>query len=358
MAPFSLKNNMFVFALFRVCAILTVFATAFMLRTSDFGLRTASALTLSLDTGAQKHGPGDTFIVLVRAEDVGEGECFNAADVRISYPKDLVNAVAVSKGESLLTLWPEEPTIDRGRGEVRFIGGIPAGYCGRVLGDPGRTDILAKLIFSIPGNQIGGAPVTSDTPVQLSFVPGTALLLNDGRGTPALVELGSLSFLRTVAPGTGRNEWIEETGTDDIPPEDFTPMVERDGQTFGNRYFLVFGTTDKQSGMHHFEISEEDPRYPGYLRGSRYEQVTPVAAVSPYQLKDQELRSTIVVIAVDNAGNKRRIVLSPPNGTSTSSIGGMIADFALYWWIAGGFALAAIFGGFWWRRKRSLEESH
>ncbi len=309
---------------------------------------TAHALTLSLDATGQKYGPGDTFVVTVRADDIRPDECFNAANVTLLYPKDLVNVVALSKGESLLTLWPEEPAIDREKGSIRFSGGIPAGYCGRVVGDPGRTNILAKVIFSVPGFQVGGRVIDADTPFALTFDPTTAILLNDGRGTPANLVLRDLALVRTVLPGTGTNEWTTEVHADTLPPEVFFPTVESDKETFGGKYFLVFSTTDKQSGLHHFEVSEEDPLHPGYIRGTRYDQVVPLTTASPYVLKDQELRSTIIVTAFDNAGNKQRVQLPPPAGTSTAVFFGSVWDFAWYWWVIGLVVVFLILGGVWW----------
>jgi len=302
----------------------------------------AQAMSISLDAAQKTYGPGDTFVVSVRAEGLAPEECFNAAEITLEYPKGLVNAVAISKGESLFTLWPEEPVIDRERGVVRLVGGVPAGYCGRVLGDPGRTNILAKVIFSVPGFQVGGTPVNQDTPFAIVVATGTNVLLNDGVGTPANVKNGALPLMRLLS-GSGINEWTEQVHMDILPPDPFMPEVNHDPNTFTGKYFLVFSAVDKQSGMNHFEVSEEDPLRPGYARGGS--QSAPITTTSPYVLKDQELKSTIVVVAVDNAGNRTRIALPPPMGTSTDKTLSGIGS--IWWWTLGGLALLIALLGVW-----------
>lgn len=339
----SLKRVCFAFALFTVhCALLTAPSSAL-------------ALTLSLDTVQEAYGPGDTFVVTVRADDVGLDECFNAGEVTLEYPKGLLNAVAVAKGESLFTLWPEEPTVDRENGRVHFIGGVPAGYCGRVLGDPGRTNILAKVVFSIPGFMVGGTQVETDTLFRISITPESKILLNDGAGTPAQATTLPLELTRLLVSRGAGNEWLTEVRADTMPPDPFTPEVRSEKNTFAGKYFLVFAAVDKQSGVDHYEVSEEDPLHPGYLRGTRYDAAHPVNVTSPYQLKDQELHSTVVVTAVDAAGNKRTVTLPPPAGTSTPLIGTSSLPSMWAWWAAGIVAGAALLGAVWWFvRRRSV----
>jgi hypothetical protein len=326
----SRRTNTFVYS----CAVAVFFSVPLL----------AQAMSVSLDAAEKTYGPGDTFVVSLRAEGLTSEECFNAADITLEYPKALVNAVAISKGESLFTLWPEEPAIDRERGSVHLVGGVPAGYCGRVLGDPGRTNILAKVIFSVPGFQVGGAPIERDTPFTIVIATGTTVLLNDGNGTPANTINGVLSLTRLLV-GSGVNEWTAQVHNDTLPPDPFTPEVNQDTNTFAGKYFLVFSAVDKQSGMNHFEITEEDPLHPGYARGSN-QSIAPITGTSPYVLKDQELKSVIVVTAVDNAGNRQRVALPPPMGTSTEKTGSGLGS--MLWWILGACAFLIVAFGIWW----------
>jgi hypothetical protein len=78
---------------------------------------------------------------------------------------------------------------------------------------------------------------------------------------------------------------------DKSPPEPFEMGVGRDPGIFDNKYFISFFATDRESGIDYYEVKEGDQTF--------------VRAESPYLLKDQSLRSTIKVKAVDKAGNER-----------------------------------------------------
>jgi len=72
---------------------------------------------------------------------------------------------------------------------------------------------------------------------------------------------------------------------------------------FEGKYFLVFATQDKKSGIAHYEVQEN--------RRQKIESRKWIETESPYILKDQELRSYIFVKAVDKAGNERIAVVEP-----------------------------------------------
>ncbi|MFZ2886885.1 MAG: cohesin domain-containing protein [Minisyncoccia bacterium] len=221
-------------------------------------------------------GLGDTFIVNVR---VLPDECVNAAEVEIQFPPHL-RAVDFGKGDSILSLWVEEPLLEEGR--VRFAGGIPGGYCGRIQGDPALSNILGKIVFTVTDVGPGSA--------QLNFSAQTALYLNDGLGTKVTPEMPGASFTILPTPQLSENPWIAAVQADTIPPDAFTIDVESTRGVFGGRYFIVFSTLDKQSGIDHYEIFE---------RGA-WKTVT-----SPYELKSQSLRGGIQLKAIDKAGNER-----------------------------------------------------
>ena len=66
-------------------------------------------------------------------------------------------------------------------------------------------------------------------------------LKNDGSGA-------SVPVIMTLSP-------IELQG-DTEPPEDFTPVIASDLNVFDGKYFLVFATQDKNSGINHYEVRE------------------------------------------------------------------------------------------------------
>jgi hypothetical protein len=240
----------------------------------------AAATTIYLDPATGSYGPGDTFVTSVRLET--DGECLNAVHTDIVYPKESLKAVDFGRGDSILTLWIGDPRIDNEAGIVSFEGGVPGGYCGRIQGDPALSNVLGKVVFTV---------ISADAK-KATILPGSAsrIYLNDGLGTAVRPQFTSAAI--TLLPNsTGApNPWIEEVEQDSIPPDTFTVQVESTRGVFGGKYYAVFSTVDKQSGMDHFEIFERG----GWKTIS-----------SPYALWDQTLRSGVQIKAVDKAGNER-----------------------------------------------------
>jgi len=82
--------------------------------------------------------------------------------------------------------------------------------------------------------------------------------------------------------------------------------VRKDSLLFGEKYVLIFNTTDKESGISHFEVAEQKMKFCVPTEKEKWER-----AKSPYLIKDQSLKSIIKVKAVDKAGNKRVITFNP-----------------------------------------------
>lgn len=262
----------------------------------------SQAATLRFDPVTKDVGAGDVFVANIRI-DVAPDECVNAASIAVSYPTNLLRLNTLSRGESIFTLWIDEK-IDHDLGQVSFTSGIPAGYCGRTAGDPGNTNIIGKLAFQYVGNQ--GNP---DALVQ--FLPETEVILNDGLGTKAELNVSNLTVKSSIA-GTKKNEWLDIVNQDTFPPEPFTSEIIQDVTLEDKPYILVFDTTDKQSGVEHYELVEEDPKSFGFRFGSRVKAKMSIAK-SPYVLQDQTLSSRIVVRAYDHAGNYEESILPPRN---------------------------------------------
>jgi hypothetical protein len=236
---------------------------------------------------------GDTFIVDLRIDT--EGECINTVKAIVAFPKGIFEVKDFSTGNSILTLWLESPKIDQKEGLISFVGGIPGGYCGPLPGEPGKPNLLGRIIFRVRETD---AKLERETDAKLEFLEGCQVLLNDGFGTLAKLSLKGAAF--TILPEklkVPKNEWQEELTKDDIPPEPFEIKISQDPNIFGGKYFIVFSTTDKQTGIDHYEVKE------GKRDWKRTE--------SPYLLEDQSLKSIIKVKAVDKAGNERIVEYIP-----------------------------------------------
>lgn len=269
----------------------------------------AYAAQIQID-GTATHGTFDTFYVPVRIDT--QDDCINAVSVALAYDPDALSVKDVATGDSIIPLWTVPPSIARTDGKetgrVTFEGGIPGGYCGRVSGDPGLTNILAKLVVRASPRT---ADAAHDVTTQINVEPATVLYRNDGLGSPVPLTVLGATLTFTASTGTPSDVWSADIANDTSMPEDFDIQLVH-GPSEGNQYsYIVFSTTDKQSGIDHFEVLETDPVRFGFLTwAERPAYWTP--ATSPYVLRDQALHSKLLVRAVDKRGNTRVVEYTPP----------------------------------------------
>lgn len=258
--------------------LVIVFSFSFLVFSS------CQATVLYLEPFSGEYHSDDTFIVEARIDT--EGECINTVKVDLNFSKDVLEAIDFSSGESILTIWLQTPKIDQKEGLISFAGGIPGGYCGPLIGEPGKPTILGKIAFHVVPR------IVQLSLAEIKLLESSQVLLNDGFGTPAKLTLKGAIF--TILPEKREmptNEWQEEIGKDNIPPEPFLIEIQKDPSIFEGKYFIVFQTVDKQTGIDHYEVKE----------GKRNWKM----AESPYLLEDQDLKDKILVKAVDKAGNER-----------------------------------------------------
>jgi len=260
----------------------------------------ASAAHLYLDPETTTHNQLDTFYVPIRIDT--HGECINAVDVAIAYDPAALDMKDVMTGDSILTLWTAPPAIDRERGRVTFAGGIPGGYCGRIEGDPGRTNTLAKLVVAaVP--RAGALGTTANN--SLIVEPSTTVYLHDGAGNVADLTVVGTDLTFVVATGTPDNEWLGDVKEDATAPEYFEITLVQGPSEGNTRHYITFNTTDKQSGIDHYEVLETDPDQFGFLSWIPKKAYWVPAESPSYVLRDQHLHSKIMVRAVDKNGNER-----------------------------------------------------
>ncbi len=268
---------------------------------------TSEAATLYMDPTETHAYRADTFSVEVRV-DTDEDECINAADAVITYDPSIA-AADVSLGDSIFTLWVERPTIDQEKHTITFAGGIPNGYCGRIPGDPRLTNVIAKIIFRVPGFSVGSG--STNGIANISFDPQTHVYLNSGDGSMApLRTFGTTVHVDQKAGSSISDEWRTEVSNDDAPPSPFSIELVQNDSVFSGRHYIVFSTTDKQSGLDHYEVFEEPLDEISLFRWGEPDAVWE-RAESPYVLNDQRLRSVIRVKAIDKAGNEQIAIYAP-----------------------------------------------
>lgn len=220
-------------------------------------------------------GIGQQFTVGVFLD--SKQEYINALDVNIQYSRELIAFKNWHDGNSVINLWVQQPYTENEI--ISFEGVIPGGYWG-------EEGLLLTLSFK----------GTAEGEGMLSFLESTRIFLNDGQGTQASTLLTPHQFIIHQEEPITEQIAAEE---DNYPPEPFTPQVVRDPSMFDGKWFLVFATQDKGSGVARYEVREVPQIILWFTRWR--------SAESPYVLRDQSLRSTINVRAVDNAGNRQEI---------------------------------------------------
>jgi hypothetical protein len=285
-----------------------VFAMAtFVVLGSTLSVQAAS---LYMDPPFSSVGRGDAVTVSVRLDtDEANEECVNAVDAVIKYSENVI-PTDVSIGDSIFSMWVEQPKIDTANKTITFAGGIPNGYCGRIAGDPRLTNTLVQLIFRSPGFSIG-QNVQSTSTAKVEFGPETTAYLNDGLGTKAELALFGASIdLSKNAGAVLQDPWREAVVTDDIAPEPFSITLHKDDFAFNNKYFIAFNTSDKQTGIDQYQVMEEPSTKFWSFEWGRADAPW-IVTRSPYVLEDQSLNSTIRVKAIDKAGNEHIATLVP-----------------------------------------------
>lgn len=326
-----------------------VFAVVCMLCVVGSWTAVAQAASLYLDPAFPTIYRGDSVTIAVRVDtDELAGECVNAVDAVLAYDAS-IQPVDVSVGDSIFNVWVESPKIDPVNRTITFAGGIPNGYCGRIEGDPKLSNVIAKIVFRSPGLQIGGGDDANKA--MISFRDETAVYLNDGFGTLAPLTTFPSTITLERNPGAEIvDTWRKDVQSDKAAPQQFGIELSREDKAFGGDYFIVFNTTDKETGLSHYEVMEEPA---SDLTGFRWGRADApwVTARSPYVLKDQSLNSVIRVKAVDKAGNEYVATYIPEESMRSLSQERLLLYVLIVALGALVFILLAIVI-FWFRRRR------
>lgn len=133
--------------------------------------RAASDASLYLSPASKAVLAGQNFSVAVFVSSAG---ALNAAEGKIIFSADRLEAVGISKAGSIFVIWPEEPSYSNQDGAIGFAGGMPS---------PGYAGEAGKIITITFRAKSAG-------PADVKFESG-AILADDGRGTNLLSVLGN-----------------------------------------------------------------------------------------------------------------------------------------------------------------------
>lgn len=211
-----------------------------------------------------------------------EQESINAFEGEISFPGDILNLKEIRDGNTIVNFWIEKPKIQNGA--IIFSGITPGGFNGE-----------KGLIFS--------AIFEARTEGMAKFeINDAKVLRNDGTGSEAV--LTTVPFEILVSSEVLAEPPVFPKIKDRERPESFVPEIAKDETLFEGKWFIVFVTQDKTSGIDRYEIKESRQRIL-----SVFKRWTP--AESPHVLADQGLRSYIWIKAIDKADNERIARITP-----------------------------------------------
>lgn len=231
-----------------------------------------------------------------------EGDSINTIQGTLKVDSKLAGDIQISDSGSIVTFWITKPEWNKNEGLIHFAGAVPGGY-------NGGSGILFSIILP---------PYSGQTIDKAISVIDLQAYKNDGVATSANISKANFSLgdvAGDIDQGIADQLYINGLRKDDIQPEDFNPQVSRDANIFGGKWFVTFSTTDKQSGIDHYEVQETKS---GALDSGQWK-----VATSPYELTDQNLNSFIYVIAIDRQGNEKIIKVFPRNPLSWTQLYGL-----------------------------------
>jgi hypothetical protein len=240
-----------------------------------------SAATISLRAAPATVGVGDTVQMTVLLDSAIATNAFSGSLV---YSAATLEPIAISDGNSIISLWITHPAVPAAGAPITFAGITPGGFSG-------NGGVLFSVLFR--AKAAGAAKIS---------LGNVEVLRNDGAGGNEPVTLEPFVLSIGLKPLGGYTEPADHT-----PPEPFTAYLGNDAQLFGGRNYLIFTTVDKGSGMDHYTIAES--RLPAFL--SVFFPLTWSTTTSPYMLVDQKLTSAVYIKAIDRAGNERLSVFPP-----------------------------------------------
>lgn len=215
---------------------------------------------------------GDNYIVNVYLQSEKE---INGLSGVLSFDNNL-SLKRIDEGKSVVNFWLDKPHRDSDN-KIVFSGFTPNGFKGK--------NLIFSAIFSL--NKDFGVISPSDFNV----------FLNDGNGSVESVNYEDFILKKDLSLDI-------KTEKDNIKPELFFPEIQKDEALFDGKYFVVFSTIDKQSGIDKYQIKESEHRFINF--SSRF-----VNAENPYILKDQDQRSFVFIRAFDYNGNFREVIIDP-----------------------------------------------
>lgn len=236
----------------------------------------ANASTVYVESSKPSISVGDTAIITVKVN--AEGAVLNTVEGEVSIKATSGGSVTVqefSLANSSFGLWPRTPSLSTDGNLISFVGGVPGGF-----------SIEGATLFKIIVEAKKEGTITISPQNMVTY-------LNDGKGSKAPVKQKPISIkIDPIKPGVpAMNEWSDIIASDVTPPEDFIIVIGQDKTLFEGQKFAFFSALDNQSGISHYEVSEDGAPV--------------IRSGSTYVLKNQSDSLKLTVTAYDKANNKK-----------------------------------------------------
>ena len=238
------------------------------------------ASNVYIDTNHSDFFVGDTIMFSVHVD--SENKNINAVEgsVRLDYGAESVSFIDINTAGSIFSLWPGKPLPSVDNTSISFAGGT-------TLDLNSKDAIIFNIVLKL--QKVG----------QVTLTPNNfSVYLHDGKGTKDEVSVKNLviDVLPKKLDSQSVDDWNNLTSNDKTPPEPFEIYLGQEESVFDGKKFLSFNTTDTQSGIAYYEVTEG--RSPS------------VQSSGTYILREQNKSVKVAIIAYDSAGNARKSLYS------------------------------------------------
>jgi len=218
------------------------FAFVLVLFSALISVDRAHAADLYMTPASGSYSVGDTFKVSLYVDT--KNVPINTVEAYLSFPNDLLTVTSVSKANSILNFWVQEPTFSNTAGTVSLSGGLPTpGYTG------GYGDV-SDIYFKV--KKAGLATIL--------FSSGGSVRANDGLGTDVLKNTIQASF--NLSPKVNVQPQVLPVNTmavaQPLPSNFSVKEIARADLTYPQAKFVLSATDLKNGKLVKYDISNID----------------------------------------------------------------------------------------------------
>jgi len=230
----------------------------------------AIGASLYLSPSVGTYTVGNTFSVHVNVNTGGVAA--NAVDGALVFNPDKLEVRSISKTDSILALWVQEPVFSNSLGTITFAGGKPSpGYSG-------ASGVIITVTFKAKTASFDMANVT---------FAGGSVLADDGKGTNILTKMGSGVYklvardITPIEPGEMPTEEEVPSGASSqapAAPEVFSPSHPNPNQWYPNKnpefnWKLPSGVNGVSLLLNQLPGSNPGPNSDGMMESKKYENI-------------------------------------------------------------------------------------